>query len=69
MLCLSGKRGGKKGHGGLQKHPAYSAGEVERELEAIEIPYTEKDGEGSVVGYINPDKEGFLMMYETLEFH
>lgn len=34
---------------------------VERELEAMGIPYTEKYGKGSVVGYINPDKEGFTI--------
>ena len=34
---------------------------VKRELDAIGIPYTEKYGKGSVVGYINPDKEGFTI--------
>lgn len=34
---------------------------VERELEAMGVPYTEKYGKGSVVGYINPDKEGFTI--------
>lgn len=34
---------------------------VKRELEAIGVPYTEQYGEGSVVGYINPDKEGFTI--------
>ena len=34
---------------------------VERELETMGIPYTEKYGKGSVVGYINPDKEGFTI--------
>ncbi len=34
---------------------------VKRELEAIGIPYTEKYGKGSVVGYINPEKEGFTI--------
>lgn len=34
---------------------------VKRELEAIGVPYTEKYGKGSVVGYINPDKEGFTI--------
>lgn len=34
---------------------------VERELDAIGITYTEKYGKGSVVGYINPDKEGFTI--------
>lgn len=32
---------------------------VKRELDAIGIPHTEKYGKGSVVGYINPEKEGF----------
>ena len=34
---------------------------VKRELEAMGIPYTEQYGEGSVVGYINPQKEGFTI--------
>ena len=34
---------------------------VKRELDAIGIPYTEKYGEGSVVGYINPEKQGFTI--------
>ena len=34
---------------------------VERELEAMGIPYTEKYGKGSVVGYINPEKQGFTI--------
>lgn len=34
---------------------------VERELEAMGVPYTEKYGKGSVVGYINPEKEGFTI--------
>ena len=34
---------------------------VERELDVIGIPYTEKYGKGSVVGYINPEKEGFTI--------
>lgn len=34
---------------------------VKRELDAIGIPYTEQYGEGSVVGYINPDKEDFTI--------
>ena len=34
---------------------------VKRELEANGIPYTERYGKGSVVGYINPEKEGFTM--------
>ena len=34
---------------------------VKRELEAMGVPYTEKYGEGSVVGYINPDKEGYTI--------
>ena len=34
---------------------------IKRELEALGIPYTEKYGKGSVVGYINPDKEGFTI--------
>ena len=34
---------------------------VERELDAMGIPYTEKYGKGSVVGYINPEKEGFTI--------
>jgi len=34
---------------------------VKRELDAIGISYTEKYGEGSVVGYINPEKENFTI--------
>lgn len=34
---------------------------VKRELERMGIPYTEKYGRCSVVGYINPDKEGFTI--------
>ena len=34
---------------------------VERELDAIGIPYTEKYGKGSVVGYINPEKDNFTI--------
>ena len=34
---------------------------VKRELSAMGIPYTEKYGDGSVVGYINPDKKGFTI--------
>lgn len=34
---------------------------VKRELEAMGIPYTEKYGKGSVVGYINPDKTNFTI--------
>lgn len=34
---------------------------VKRELDAMGIPYTEKYGQGSVVGYINPKKEGFTI--------
>ncbi len=34
---------------------------VKRELEAIGVPYTEEYGEGSVVGYINPEKKGFTI--------
>lgn len=34
---------------------------VKRELDAIGIPYTEKYGKGSIVGYINPQKEGFTI--------
>jgi len=34
---------------------------VERELAAMGIPYTEKYGKGSVVGYINPDKDSFTI--------
>lgn len=34
---------------------------VERELEAMGVPYTEKYGKGSVVGYINPEKKGFTI--------
>ncbi len=34
---------------------------VKRELESMGIPYTEKYGKGSVVGYINPDKTDFTI--------
>lgn len=34
---------------------------VKRELDSLGIPYTEKYGKGSVVGYINPDKSGFTI--------
>ncbi len=34
---------------------------VKRELRAMGIPYTEKYGKGSVVGYINPDKTNFTI--------
>lgn len=34
---------------------------VKRELDSIGIPYTEKYGKGSVVGYINPDKTDFTI--------
>ncbi|MBQ9085125.1 MAG: amidohydrolase [Clostridia bacterium] len=34
---------------------------VKRELETYGIPYTEEYGEGSVVGYINPEKAGFTI--------
>lgn len=34
---------------------------VKRELDAIGVPYTEKYGKGSVVGYINPDKTKFTI--------
>ena len=34
---------------------------IKRELDAMGIPYTEKYGKGSLVGYINPDKEGFTI--------
>lgn len=34
---------------------------VKRELDAMGIPYTEKYGKGSVVGYINPDKTSFTI--------
>lgn len=34
---------------------------VKRELEAIGIPYTEEYGNGSVVGYINPEKKDFTI--------
>lgn len=34
---------------------------VKRELDRMGIPYTEKYGKSSVVGYINPDKEGFTI--------
>ena len=34
---------------------------VKRELEKLEIPYTESFGESSVVGFINPEKQGFTI--------
>lgn len=34
---------------------------IKRELDAIGVPYTEKYGDGSVVAYINPEKEGFTI--------
>lgn len=34
---------------------------VKRELEGMGVPYTEKYGQGSVVGYINPDKTDFTI--------
>lgn len=34
---------------------------VKRELDGMGIPYTEKYGKSSVVGYINPYKEGFTI--------
>ena len=34
---------------------------VKRELDSMGIEYTEKYGQGSVVGYINPQKEGFTI--------
>ena len=34
---------------------------VKRELEKMGIPYTEKYSEGSVVGYINPEKKDFTI--------
>jgi len=34
---------------------------VKRELESMGVPYTEKYGKGSVVGYINPDKTDFTI--------
>lgn len=34
---------------------------VKRELDSMGIEYTEKYGKGSVVGYINPQKEGFTI--------
>lgn len=34
---------------------------VKRELNAMGIEHTEKYGQGSVVGYINPEKEGFTI--------
>ena len=34
---------------------------VKRELEALGIPYTEKYGKSSVVGYINPHEKGFTI--------
>lgn len=34
---------------------------IKRELEAMGVPYTEQYGEGSVVGYINPDSQGFTI--------
>lgn len=36
-------------------------GIIKRELDSLGIPYTEKYGEGSVVGYINPDKKDFTI--------
>ena len=34
---------------------------IKQELEAMNIPYTEKYGQGSVVGYINPDCKNFTI--------
>lgn len=34
---------------------------VKRELDSMNIPYTEKYGKGSVVAYINPDKTDFTI--------
>lgn len=34
---------------------------VKRELESMDIPYTEKYGKSSVVGVINPEKQGFTI--------
>ncbi len=34
---------------------------IKQELEAMGIPYTEKYGQGSVVGYINPDCKNFTI--------
>ena len=32
---------------------------IRRELEAMDIPYTERYGKSSIVGFINPDCKGF----------
>lgn len=34
---------------------------VKRELSAVGIPYTERYWESSVIGYLNPDREGFTI--------
>ena len=34
---------------------------VKRELEKLNVPYSEKYGESSVVGFINPNKKDMLM--------
>ena len=34
---------------------------VKDELRKMDIPYTERYGKSSVVGYINPEKEGFTI--------
>lgn len=34
---------------------------VKRELEKLNVPYSEKYGESSVVGFINPNKKGFTI--------
>lgn len=34
---------------------------VKRELDAMDVPYTEKYGQGSLAGYINPDKTNFTI--------
>ena len=34
---------------------------IKRELEKMDIPYTEQYGQGSVVGYINPDRKDFTI--------
>ncbi len=34
---------------------------VKRELDIMEVPYTEEYGKGSVVGYINPEKKAFTI--------
>ncbi len=34
---------------------------IKRELEKMDIPYTEQYGQGSVVGYINPDRKNFTI--------